>query len=45
VSTYFDRPDHFREMQTRAMQPTFSWERTVPEYERVYEHALRRVRG
>lgn len=45
VSTYFDRRGHFVEMQKRAMAPTFSWERTVPEYERVYEHALSRVRG
>jgi starch synthase len=45
VSTFFDRKHHFAAMQRRAMQPTFSWERTVPEYEKVYEHALKRVRG
>ena len=45
VSTYFDRRGHFETMQKRAMEPVFSWERAVPEYEKVYQHALSHVRG
>ena len=40
VSTYFDRTDHFRKMQQKAMQQSFSWEDSAREYEKVYRQAI-----
>jgi len=42
VSTYYDRPEHYRQMQLRGMQQHFSWTDSVKEYEKLYEKALER---
>ena len=40
ISTYYDRPQHYRAMQKRAMQKSFSWEDSAKRYEAAYEHAI-----
>ena len=40
VSTYYDRPQHYKIMQKRAMQRSFSWEESAKRYETAYEHAI-----
>jgi starch synthase len=45
LSTYHDRPDHFRDLQTRGMQQDFSWARAAEAYEHLYLEAYRRRRG
>lgn len=42
VSTYYDRKEHFRSMRRQAMGKNYSWEKSVPRYEEVYERALER---
>ncbi|HPN72369.1 MAG TPA: glycosyltransferase, partial [Candidatus Omnitrophota bacterium] len=42
VSTYYDRKEHFRSMRRQAMEKNYSWEKSVPRYEEVYERALER---
>ena len=41
VSTYYDRPEHYGEMQQRAMKRSFSWDESASRYESAYERALR----
>jgi starch synthase len=41
VSTWYDRKDHMRTMIRRAMQKDFSWEHATPEYEKLYDKALK----
>ena len=36
VSTFYDRHDHFLQMQKRGMKQDFSWDRSALEYEKVY---------
>jgi starch synthase len=36
VSTYFDRPAHFKAMVKRAMKKDFSWKNSSKEYEKIY---------
>lgn len=45
LSTYHDRPDHFRRLQVRGMQQDFSWQRAAEAYEYLYLEAYRRRRG
>jgi starch synthase len=45
LSTYYDRPDHFKAMRLRAMAQDFSWDRAAQRYERLYLDAYRRRRG
>lgn len=45
LSTYHDRPDHYRALQARGMQQDFSWARAAEAYERLYLEAYRRRRG
>ena len=45
LSTYHDRPDHFRAMQRRGMQQDFSWARAAEAYEQMYLDAYQRRRG
>jgi starch synthase len=45
VSTFFDRHAHFETMRRRVMSRDFSWDASVPRFEEVYRHALRKVRG
>lgn len=40
VSTYFDRPDHYKAMQKRAMKKSFSWDDSAKRYEEAYVHAI-----
>jgi starch synthase len=44
VSTWFDRPQHIVQMRKQAMTKEFSWTDAAREYEKVYEHAIRRRR-
>jgi starch synthase len=40
VSTYYDRPEHFRRMQQRGMGKVFSWEKSAKAYLEIYHKAL-----
>ncbi len=40
VSTWWDRPHHYAQMQKRGMQRDFTWNHSAEQYERVYENAL-----
>jgi starch synthase len=40
VSTWYDRPHHYRAMQQTGMNRDFSWAASAREYEKVYEHAI-----
>jgi starch synthase len=40
VSTYFDRPQHMRNMIRQAMQQDFSWEKSAAAYLGFYERAI-----
>lgn len=40
VSTWYDRPHHYKAMQQQGMAKDFTWESSAQQYERVYEHAL-----
>lgn len=40
VSTYYDRPQHWRGMVKRAMAQNFSWERAASEYVTAYRRAI-----
>lgn len=42
VSTFYDRPAHFKKMRREAMKRQFSWDGSVAEYEALYDHASRR---
>lgn len=41
VSTYYDRPDHFYNLQQKAMRQSFSWEDSAKEYIKAYMKAIR----
>ena len=45
VSTWYDRPLHYRAMQRNGMTRDFSWAASAREYEKVYEHALAQRRA
>jgi starch synthase len=45
LSTYFNRPDHIRQMRQTAMSRDWSWQRAAGEYEELYLEAYRRRRG
>jgi starch synthase len=40
VSTYYDRPDHYKAMQQRAMVKDFSWNISAKKYEKLYKELL-----
>lgn len=40
VSTYYDRPEHYRKLQQTAMKQDFSWERSAKAYEELYQQAI-----
>ncbi len=42
VWAWYNRKEHFEKMQQRAMKKDFSWKRAIPEYEKVYNEALKR---
>ncbi len=41
VSTYYDRPDHYKAMQKRAMEKDFSWKNSADEYMALYKSISR----
>jgi starch synthase len=43
VSTYYDRPQHIRQMVQTAMAQDYSWDRSARAYEAVYEQARRKA--
>lgn len=45
VSTWFDRPKHYRQLQQSAMAQDFSWEKSARQYLDVYAHAIRKRRA
>lgn len=45
LSTYHDRPQHFRKLQENGMRQDFSWDRAAAQYETLYLEAFRRRRG
>ncbi|HEX8137033.1 MAG TPA: glycogen synthase GlgA [Pyrinomonadaceae bacterium] len=45
VSTWFDRPQHIRQLRQQAMSQDFSWNDSAAKYVEVYEHALRHKRA
>jgi starch synthase len=45
VWTWYNRPDHFRAMQIRAMRERFSWTRSAERYAELYQWALDRRSG
>ncbi len=42
VSTYYDRKDHYLQMQKQAMKQHFSWEESAEAYENAYHRARKR---
>ncbi len=40
VSTWYDRPHHYRALQQQGMARDFSWDASAREYEKVYAHAM-----
>jgi starch synthase len=40
VSTWWDRPQHYAQMQKRGMQRDFTWNHSAEQYEAVYDHAM-----
>jgi starch synthase len=44
VSTWYDRPEHVRQMRLEAMAEDFSWQHAAAEYEKVYLLAYERRR-
>lgn len=40
VSTWYDRPSHYKAMQKRAMMKSFSWEDSAARYEVAYDKAI-----
>jgi starch synthase len=40
VSTYYDRPAHFKAMVQQAMKCDNSWEKSVGRYEALYTEAI-----
>jgi starch synthase len=45
VDTYRQRPEHFREMQRRAMNKRFGWDVAARRYAEVYDWAVQARRG
>jgi starch synthase len=45
VSTWYDRPHHYRAMQQQGMARDFSWDASAREYEKVYAHAMAQRTG
>jgi starch synthase len=40
VSTWFDRPQHYRAMQQQGMACNFTWDASAQKYEDIYAHAI-----
>jgi starch synthase len=44
VNTWYERPEHVRQMQARGMAMDYSWVPAARQYEQVYQAASRRRR-
>jgi starch synthase len=44
LDTWFHRPEHIELMQQEAMACDFSWDKSIPEYVRVYQQAIQNRR-
>lgn len=44
VATWYDRPQHIRQLRQQAMAQEFSWADSAQQYLHVYQHALRNKR-
>jgi starch synthase len=42
VATWYDRPHHIAQMRAAAMAQHFTWEDVLPEYLKMYRHAIHR---
>ena len=42
VSTFYDRPEHIRQMIQSAMAQDFSWDKSARAYVRMYRQVLRK---
>ncbi len=40
ISTWWDRPQHYQQLQQNAMAQHFSWDAAAPNYLPVYRHAM-----
>ena len=40
VSTYYDRPAHYKMMQQQAMVQCYTWEESARQYEQIYQRAI-----
>ncbi len=40
ISTWYDRPEHYKSMQKRAMSKSFSWKDSAAKYEVAYDKAI-----
>ncbi len=40
VSTWYDRPQHYKKLQQSAMKKQFKWETSARQYVEVYKHAM-----
>lgn len=40
VSTFYDRPHHFKQLQQKAMAQSFTWEESARNYEQAYLQAI-----
>ncbi len=45
VSTFYDRPQHMRQMINLAMAQDFSWDQSARQYEHLYEQAIKNKRS
>ena len=45
VYAYYNKKDHIRQMQKRAMEQDFTWTKSCRQYEKVYKEALLRGCG
>ena len=41
ISTWFDRPAHYKKLQQNAMSQHFGWDDSAPKYLEIYGHAMR----
>ena len=45
IWAWYNRPEHIRSMQTRAMSRRFAWDHSAQEYAKLYDRALAARRG
>jgi starch synthase len=45
ISTWYDRPHHYKALQQNAMAQHFGWDDSAPKYLDLYQHAIRNRRA